>query len=184
MKSNLERPLVSAVCSIYAPEGMQPTPCQQQQAAHVGVATFTGNRYFISAGLPLTYDQPGYESTDIVWSEIMDVSDFPGYGPKRATGTFNPINGPMGKFVGTPNYGSGPFTCADEPADSGQVICKAAAATSGTHHSIKVVAPDGETDYLDVIIAGWELAAAKENVAKTRTGTLEVCKAPVTVAAT
>jgi hypothetical protein len=186
MKSYLERPLVSAVRLANGnecPAGMQPTPCQLQQAAHVGVATFTGNRYYISPNLPATYDAAGYADTDLIWTEIIDVSDFPGYGPKRATGTFNPINGPMGKFVGTPNYGSGAFTCADEPTDPGQIICAAAAASSGTHHSIKVVNPDGEKDYLDVIIAGWELAAAKENVAKTRTGTLEVCKAIVNVAA-
>ena len=151
--------------------------------AHVGVASFTGNRYYISAVLPDTYDQVGYESTDLVFTEITDVQDFPGYGPKRATGTFTPINGGIEKFVGAPNYGSGAFTCADLPTDGGQVICAAAAATSGTHQSIKVVAPDGETDYLDVIIAGWELTAAKENTPKLRSGTLEVCKAIVHVAA-
>jgi hypothetical protein len=151
--------------------------------AHVGVASYTGNRYYISATLPDTYDQAGYESTDLVWTEITDVSDFPSYGPKRATGTFTPINGNIGKFVGAPNYGSGTFTCADEPTDPGQIICAAAAASNGTHYSMKVVSPDTETDYLDVIIAGWELAPARENVAKTRTGTLEVCDAIVNVAA-
>ncbi len=151
--------------------------------AHVGVASYTGNRYYISATLPDTYDAAGYQSTDIVWTEINDVSDFPAYGPKRATGTFTPINGNIGKFVGAPNYGSGSFTCADEPTDGGQVICAAAAATNGTHYSMKVVSPDTETDFLDVIIAGWELAPARENVAKTRTGTLEVCDAIVNVPA-
>lgn len=195
MKSYLERPLVSAVLkglgnsvSAFGSPGMQPTACQQQQTAHVGVAAFTGTRYFISPTLPstigTTYDAAGYANTGINWTEITDVSDFPGYGPKRATGTFTPINGGISKFVGAPNYGSGAFTCADEPTDPGQIICAAAAATAGTHHSMMVLRPDGERDYLDVILAGWELAPAKENVAATRTGTLEVCRAIVNVAAT
>lgn len=151
--------------------------------AHVGVAAYTGNKYYISANLPPTYDSAGYTSSNMIFTLITDVSDFPGYGPKRATGTFQPIDGAMGKFVGAANYGSGPFTCGDEPTDPGQIICAAAAATGGTHHSIKVLHLDGEIDFLDVIVAGWELAPAKENVAKTRTGTLEICKVPVNIAA-
>jgi hypothetical protein len=157
-------------------------------SAHVGVAAYTGNRYFISPTLPstigATYDAAGYGNTGINWTEITDVSDFPSYGPKRAVGTFQPIYGGISKFVGSPNYGSGTFTCADEPTDPGQIICAAAAATPGTHHSMLVLHADGERDYLDVIVSGWELAPQKENTAKTRTGMIEVCRVPINVAAT
>lgn len=173
-------PLFSAVT---CPPGMQPTPCQQQQAAHSGVAAYTGNKYYVTATLPATYDQAGYEGTDLVWTLIDRVSDFPSYGPKRAVGTFIPIDGAIEKFVGAPNYGSGNLVCADMPADPGQIILKAAEASNGVHYSMKVLNVDGEIDYLDVILSGWELAPAKENTAKTRTGMLEICRAIINVAA-
>jgi hypothetical protein len=153
-------------------------------AAHTGTATYTGTRYYISATLPDTYDAAGYQSTDIVWSEITKISDFPAYGSKRAVGKFNPINGAIDKYVGSPDYGSGNLMCADLPSDAGQVILKAAGDNPNVHYSIKVVATDGEIDFLDVIVAGWEKAQAKENTPQTRTCAIEVCKAPVNVAAT
>lgn len=189
------RPLFSAVSQVSAGlagsnpamlgalPGMVPTACQQQQVAHVGVAAYTGNKYYISDTLPDTYDAPGYQSTDIIWTPIVGVSDFPSYGSKRAVGNFTPIDGAIEKFVGASNYGSGNIVCADLPTDAGQVKLKAADASNGVHNSIKVLNVDGEIDFLDVIVAGWELAPAKENVAKTRTGMIEVCKAPVNVAA-
>lgn len=151
-------------------------------AAHTAVATFTGVAYAISASLPATYDAAGYGATTITYSVIGEVSDFPAYGSKRAVGKFNPINGAIEKYKGSPDYGSGNLVCADVPADAGQVILKAADA-SANHYSMKITMTDNEIHYLDVIVAGWELSAAKENTPLLRTAMIEVCKAPVIVAA-
>jgi hypothetical protein len=152
--------------------------------AHVGAATYTGNIYSISATIPASYDSAGYgTSSGLVFSVIGEVSDFPAYGPKAAVGKFNPINGAIEKFKGAPDYGSGNLVCADVPGDAGQIILKAASASPNAHYSVKVTSPDGEIDYLDVIVAGWELSAQKENTPKTRTAAIEVCKAVVNVAA-
>ncbi len=186
--SKIHLALVSAFCSFgaYASDRLFDYQVENgliKCVAHTGTATYTGNKYYISATLPDTYDAAGYASTDILWTEIKKVSDFPAYGSKRAVGNFTPIDGAIEKFVGAPNYGSGNIVCADIPADPGQVILKAADASAGVHHSIKVLNVDGEIDYLDVIVAGWELAMAKENTPKTRTAAIEVCKAVVNVAA-
>ena len=93
------------------------------------------------------------------------------------------INGAIQKYKGSPDYGSGNIVVADIPADAGQVILKAADASSNGHYSIKIVyAADNETHYLDVIVAGWELAAGKENVPLLRTAMIEICRDPVIVA--
>lgn len=185
MKSTKVRPLASAVKEWLgnALFGYMHRTGLVMAAAHVGVAAYTGNKYYVCATLPETYDQAGYESTDLVWTEIGGVSDFPAYGPKRAVGTFIPINGGIEKFVGAPNYGSGNLVAADLPTDAGQVILKAAEASNGVRYAFKVLNVDGEKDYTIGLLAGWELAAAKENTAKTRTGMLEFTKPIVNVAA-
>lgn len=152
-------------------------------AAHTAVATFTGAVYAISASLPATYDAAGYAATTITYTTIGKVQDFPAYGAKRSVNKFMPINGAVEKTKGTPDYGSGNIVVADVPADGGQVILAAADASSN-HYSVKITYPDSEVHYLDVIVAGWELSAAKEGVPMLRTGMLEICKQPVIVAAT
>jgi hypothetical protein len=153
-------------------------------AAHVGTATYTGNIYSISAALPAAYDATSYAVTSVVaFTVIGEVSDFPAYGAKASVGKFNPINGAIEKFKGVPDYGSGNLVFADVPGDAGQIIVKAAALSPNAHYSMKVTSPDGEIDFLDVIVGSYELAAQKENTPKTRTCAIEVCRAPVNVAA-
>jgi hypothetical protein len=152
--------------------------------AHTAVGVFTGTIYAISASLPATYDAAGYAATTITYSVIGGgVQDFPAYGSKRAVGKFNPINGAIQKYKGSPDYGSGNIVVADVPADAGQIILKAADASSA-HYSVKITFTDSEVHYLDIIVAGWELSAAKENTPMLRTAMVEVCLAPVVVAAT
>jgi len=187
----LARPLVSAVYAALQAIGltveksarpMQPTPCQQQQAAHTSAASFTDTIYAISASLPATYDAAGYGATTITYTAIGRVQDFPTYGSKRTVTKFTPISGAVEKLKGVADYGDGDLVCADMPTDAGQVILKAADA-SPNHYSMKITFPDGEIHYLDVINAGWALAPAKEGAVMTRTATLGICKAPVVVAA-
>lgn len=150
--------------------------------AHTAAATFTDTTYAISAGLPATYDAAGYGATTITYTTIGKVDGFTAYGSKRAVNKFTPIAGAVEKTKGTPDYGDGDISMADVPADAGQVILKAAEASSN-HYSIKITYPDGEIHYLDVIVASWALSAGKEGAPLLRTSTLGICKAPVVVAA-
>jgi hypothetical protein len=156
---------------------------RQLGVAHVGISTYTGNIYSISLTIPATYDAAGYTASPLGFAVIGELSDFPGYDAKAAVGKFTPINGAIEKFKGVNDYGSGNIVCGDVPLDAGQVILKTLAASPNLHGSIKVLCPDGEKHYLDVIVAGWEIAPAKENVPKTRTAPIEVCRAVVVVAA-
>lgn len=150
--------------------------------AHTAVESFTGTTYAISATLPATYDASGYGATGMVYTTIGKVSDFPTYGSERPINKFMPISGDVEKTKGSPDYGEGDMVMGDVPADAGQVILKAAEA-SPNHYSLKITYPDGEIHYIDLIVASWKLAPAKEGAPVTRTAKIGVCRAPVIVAA-
>ena len=151
-------------------------------AAHTAVASHTDALYYISAGLPATYDAAGYGATTITWTLIGKVQNFLPFGSKRSVNTFRPISGAAEYLKGTPEYGQGDLVCGDVPADVGQVIVKAAEA-SANHYSFKIVYPDTETHYLDGLVSAWVLSGGQDGAPMIRTGTINVCKAPVIVAA-
>lgn len=151
-------------------------------AAHSSVASFTDATYAISASLPATYDASGYGATTITYTTIGKVESFATYGSKRSVNTFRPIAGSAEYTKGTPEYGQGDLVCGDVPADAGQVILKAAEA-SANHYSIKITYPDSEVHYLDVLVSAWQLSGGKEGAPMMRTAAVNVCKAPVVVAA-
>lgn len=156
-----------------------------QCAAHTAIEGFSdggGTTYAISATLPATYDAAGYGATSITYTAIGKVESFPEIGSTRNVQEFRPISGAIEKVKGSPNYGGGQMVVGDVPADAGQVIVKAAEA-SANHYSMKITYPDGEVHYLDVIVCGWRLVQAQEGGLLKRTADLQVCKAPVIVAA-
>lgn len=150
--------------------------------AHSGAASYTDVTYAISAALPATYDAAGYAATTITYTEIGKVESFPEFGASREVNKFTPIKGPVEYSKGSADYGSGPMVVADMPADPGQVILKAAN-DSAAHYSMKLTFPDGEIHYLDVLISSWQLSSASSGEFMKRTATVNVCKAPVVVAA-
>lgn len=151
-------------------------------AAHSSAASYTDTTYAISAGLPATYDTAGYGATTITYTLFGRVESFPEIGSEREIKKFTPIAGAVEYSKGVPEYGSGPIVLADMPADAGQIILKAADA-SPNHYSMKITYPDGEIHYLDVLISGWKLSQAASGEFIKRTAMLNVCKAPVIVAA-
>lgn len=151
-------------------------------AAHTGAASFTDATYAISASLPATYDTAGYGATTITYTAIGKVETFPEFGSTREVNKFQPINGAVEYAKGAVEYGGGEMVMADVPADAGQVIMKAADA-SANHYSMKITYPDGEIHYLDVLVSGWKLSSQGSGEFMKRTATINVCKAPVVVAA-
>lgn len=151
-------------------------------AAHTGAASFTDTIYAISDDLPATYDAAGYAATTVVFTVVGKVESFPEFGATREINRFIPINGPVEYSKGTADFGSGPMVMADVPADAGQIILKAADA-SANHYSMKITYPDGEVHYLDVLVSSWQLTQATSGEFMKRTATINVCKAPVVVAA-
>jgi hypothetical protein len=152
------------------------------EAAHAAPASFTDTIYAVCATLPASYDAAGYAASGLTYTTIGQVESFPEFGSERTVNEFKPINGAVTKSKGAPNYGGGPMVMADIPADAGQVILKAAEA-SANHYSMKLTYPDGEIHYLDVLVCSWRLAQAGEGGWMKRTAAIQLCKAPVVVAA-
>ena len=146
------------------------------------VTSVTGTKYSISADLPPTYDAAGYTDVSMTFTEIKQVQSMIAYGSSRPVNEFVPIDGAVGYTKGTPRYGSGDMVLGDVPSDPGQALM-AEADESPNHYSMKVEYPDGEIDYLDVLVAGWQLQGGQDGQAKLRNGTLSICKKPVNVPA-
>jgi hypothetical protein len=152
--------------------------------AHTAVEPATGSTYGVSATIPVTHDAAGYAATAMAYALVGGISDFPEFDLTRAVGKFNPIAGAVQKYDGTADYGGGDASMADIVGDAGQVILAAAArSTTRAHISVKVTRPDTAVVYLDVLVTSWALSAAKENTPYTRKCHIEICLAPVYVAA-
>lgn len=150
--------------------------------AHTDAATFAETTYAISASLPSTYDASGYGSTTITYTAIGKVESFPEIGSERPNIEFTPINGPIEYMKGTQRFTGGDMVMADVPANAGQVILKAAEA-SKNHYSMKITYPDGEIHYLDVLVNSWKLSPQDGGQVMKRVAGIQICKAPVVVAA-
>lgn len=151
--------------------------------AHTNVESLTDTIYAISAELPATYDSSGYGDTGIDFSTIGYVESVTSYGSRRAINTWTPIYGSAQKTKGTPDYGQIDLVFADFPADAGQIVVKAAEASSN-HYSLKITYPDGEIHYLDVLVCSYEYSGGRSGDVKTVTAQCALCRAPVVVAAT
>lgn len=185
------RPLVSAVQSLFnqpaakikaALNALAFGPGLALGSAHTSTETMTGTTYSISANLPATYDAAGYGATGITWTLVDRVISFTPYGADRDVQKIKPIAQPVEKIKGQADYGDGDWVMSYMPADPGQVIVKAAEASSN-HYSLKITYPDGEIHYLDVIVSSFKYPGAKEGEAFLATAKIGVCKAPVVVAA-
>jgi hypothetical protein len=151
--------------------------------AHPSVASFNGAIYAITSALPATYDAAGYGATTLTYTTIGKVESFPEFGLDQTFVDFVPVNGDVEYTKSPKRYGSGPMVMADVPADAGQVLLKALAATADGHYSMKITYTDGEIHYLDVQAAGWKLSGSAGGGQMKRTTTLALCKTPVVVAA-
>jgi hypothetical protein len=152
-------------------------------AGHTNPDSYTNARYYISATLPATYDQAGYQDTDIVWSEITQVSKFPQYGPMADKNEFVPIRGAKVKAKRTPDYGGGAMEYADLPSESsgGQAIVKTAS-LANVPYSMKIVQEsDSETDFLEVLVMSCQKSPQSSGDFKLRTANIEVQRAPVNI---
>lgn len=149
------------------------------------VESNTGILLAISSGIPSTYDQAGYESTDQIptWQTIGQVETVGPHGVTRQIIEFTPIDtGVISKSGGSKNYGNMDIVIGDIPADAGQVIVKTAS-ESNAHYSVKLTYPDGAVHYIDSIVYKFEYTGGGANdISKVNAG-FALTRAPVVVAA-
>lgn len=144
----------------------------------------------MSATLPATYDASGYGATGVVFTAVGKVEDFGEHGIERGMSSFTPVDtGIVEKFNGSKNFGAMAVMLGNVPVNAGQVIAKAASEATA-HYSVKVTYPTGpgestgEIHYLDVIVTRYKFQDGATDAVRKASMTLEICRAPVIVAAT
>lgn len=145
--------------------------------------TVTGATLAISATLPATYDQAGYESTDMVYTTIGEIENFGNHGGTKQIVEFTPADtGVVAKMAGSKNYGTMSLTMAHIPTDAGQAILEAAF-ESTNHYSAKMTYPSGRVHYMDVLVGKNENQDGDANAVQKTAVDLALARKPVKVAA-
>lgn len=158
--------------------------------APIDVQSLTGATLSISATLPATYDQAGYESTDIVWTAVGKVEDMGEHGGSKTISTFIDVEtGTVNKVGGSIDWGQMNVVLGNLAGDSGQQLMRTAMANRNTHYSIKVAYDDAgavtdEVHYLDVIVGSFVNQDGNADNVRRVNVQLAVCKQPVIVAPT
>lgn len=151
--------------------------------AHTVVVTNAGTTLAISAGIPATYDAAGYAATTITYTAVGQVEDHGSHGVTANISKFTPVDtAVVAKVKGSKDYGSKTMKLGNIAGDAGQIIMKAAS-ESNAHYSAKITYADGEVHYLDVLVSKYEYADGTVDNNRTIACTLEICRAPVIVAA-
>jgi hypothetical protein len=145
------------------------------------VEALAGATLAISATLPETYDQAGYESTDLVFTEVGEIENYGNHGVTATITPFTPVDtATVAKVKGSKDYGNMALMVGNLPSDAGQAIVKAAS-ESNNHYSIKITYPDGEIHYLDVLVSKFEYQDGQVNDVRRISVEFAVCRQPVEV---
>lgn len=138
------------------------------------IESVAGTTIAICATIPATFDQAGYESTDLVFTTIGEITDGGEHGREYALITHNPISTRgTRKLKGSFNEGSKTLQLAIDDDDAGQLILKTAL-TSDSDFSFKVSYPGGGKDYFQAKVMSFKKAATSVDSIRSASVTLEI----------
>ncbi len=114
--------------------------------------TIAGGTLLISAVLPATQDQAGYDA--LTFTEVGGTSDLPAIGGTSNTVPFDILSDDYtSNAKGQRKYGEGTFNYATVGTDAGQIIM-VAAEQSKNSYAFKILYNDGAIDYVNGLIMG------------------------------
>jgi hypothetical protein len=113
--------------------------------------SISGASLYISATLPATFNEAGYEA--LTWTEIGGITSIPPTGGSYGEVSINLVK--CGKCVkkGIKTFGSGSIEFAHSLTDTGQIAMKTAY-DSYDAVAFKVLYQDGSADYLCGLVMG------------------------------
>jgi hypothetical protein len=142
------------------------------------VQTLVETTISVSAALPATYDDAGYDA--LTFTLIGQVTDWTPAGQVYNVVTSNPIaQRSTDKYKGTFNNGADSITVNRDDDDAGQVLVLAAL-TADTDYSFKVEYRDGTMDYFTGKVASFDTVAGGADSIVQRTISLERTRSTVT----
>lgn len=143
------------------------------------VQNITGATLHLSATIPSAYTTAAYNTTIVVFQEIGQVETVGNHGVTANIGTFTPVKtAVVTKIKGSKDYGTMNLMLGSIPLDSGQALLLAAS-ESTAHYSAKLVYPDGEIHFLDVLVTKFEYQDGAANDISKVGVDLALCRAPV-----
>ena len=132
--------------------------------------TFAGTTVSISAVLPATYDQAGFAA--LTFTAIGEVTTAPGSGGKTYEDvSYTTLADRATKHLkGTSDQAEQTLEIVVDRADAGQALA-VAALDSDNEYAMKVEYNNGEVDYANVLVTGYEGAGGDSNTIRTATMT-------------
>jgi len=118
----------------------------------MGVITGAGTELAISAAVPATDTEAGFEA--LTYTRIAYASNLGTYGPTTELQTFNALFEGEIQLKGTTRKGQMNPVIALDRSDAGQALAIAAAADPTDEYSIRVTFSNGEKDYMRVQVLG------------------------------
>jgi hypothetical protein len=119
------------------------------------VKTAAGTIISISATVPGTFDQAGYEGSGMNFVPIGEITDGGEHGRKYASIKHSPLaTRGIVKFKGSFDEGTKTLQLGLDSDDAGQIIAKAAS-VSDNDYSFKVAYPGGDIDYFQAKVMSY-----------------------------
>lgn len=116
-----------------------------------------GAKLFVSATAPASNDETGYAA--LTWTAVSGLDQLGEFGKMYEVGTFDSLDEGRIKYRSILDEGEIDATPADQPADPGQVIVKAAAdaarGSAGEIISFRAEAENGVGVYGRCIVSTW-----------------------------
>ena len=132
--------------------------------------TYAGLILSVSAGVPATYDASGFGA--LTYSAVGEVTTAPGSGGK----TFEDVSYTVladratKHLKGTSDQAEQTLEVIDDRSDAGQIILKAAL-ESDNQYAFKVLYNNGEIDYFQALVTGYEGEGGDANALRMSTVT-------------
>lgn len=133
------------------------------------VKTAAGTIISISANIPATFNQAGYENSNVIFTAIGEITDGGAHGRKYNEITHLPLaSRGVQKFKGSFNEGNKTLQLGLDSDDAGQIIAKQAL-DSDNNYSFKVAYPGGDIDYFQAKVMSYEKGTANSDSIVTAT---------------
>lgn len=113
--------------------------------------TVAGASLYVSATLPATYNEAGYEA--LTWVEVGGIKSLPSVGGSYSEVSINLVKGGVCIKKGVKSYGSGSIEFAHALTDTGQIALKTAYDAT-TAYAFKLLYQDSSADYLCGYVMG------------------------------
>lgn len=135
--------------------------------------TSAGTVLGISAGIPATFDDDGFEA--LTFATIGEITDISGeLGRSYTAVTHNPLaTRGTGKLKGSYNSGSATVTLAIDDYDAGQLLAEAALSADQAY-SFRLTLQDGAITYFRALVMSFPANVASVDSITSATVTLEI----------